>query len=83
MSIWMEFIKGPPALQIITTHLSEMYFKFCQMTLPQIPKQSILYSHLPNHLNLNYVASQNLASLRTNLSLQYLYRPRSTEGKNP
>lgn len=71
MSIWMEFIMRPSALQMRTTHPSEM-FKFCQIILPQIPKQSILHSHLPNHLNLNYVPSRTLASLRMDLSLLYL-----------
>jgi hypothetical protein len=73
----------PSALQMRTTRPSETLFKFCQMTLPQIPKVSILHSHLPNHPTLNYVPSQTLASLRMNLSLQYLYRPRNTERKNP
>jgi hypothetical protein len=72
----------PSALQMRTTRPSETLFKFCQMTLPRIPKEGILHSHLPNQPTLNYVPSQTLASLRLNLSLQYLSRPRSTEKKN-
>jgi len=73
----------PSALQMRTTYPSEMLFKFCQMTLPQIAKQSILHSHLPNRLSLNYEASKNIASIKMKRSLQYLCRARSTEGKNP
>jgi hypothetical protein len=56
-------------------------FKFYQIILSQNPKDSVLHSNLPNQLSLSCVPSQNLASLKINLSLQRLHRPRSTDRK--